>query len=177
MRALKPGGRRDRLALLAHKLVDSAIERRVRADLGQPLLGHGLKDSPGILGQLPKFGVQLTPQFVARMMPAPAQVQSQFHQRIVLRIVSHVPPRRNSCMTVATRLCQQYRASSLRQSYKHVDIRTIRDDATLEEPDAEAPRSSMLGSIQEHVQFLLLAFSSLIFIVDPIATIPDVSWC
>jgi multiple antibiotic resistance protein len=30
----------------------------------------------------------------------------------------------------------------------------------------------MLGFIQEHVQFLLLAFSSLIFIVDPIATIP-----
>ena len=30
----------------------------------------------------------------------------------------------------------------------------------------------MLGSIQEHIQFLLLAFSSLIFIVDPIATIP-----
>ena len=31
----------------------------------------------------------------------------------------------------------------------------------------------MLGSIQEHIQFLLLAFSSLIFIVDPIATIPS----
>ena len=30
----------------------------------------------------------------------------------------------------------------------------------------------MLGSLQEHIQFLLLAFSSLIFIVDPIATIP-----
>jgi len=30
----------------------------------------------------------------------------------------------------------------------------------------------MLGYIQEHIQFLLLAFSSLIFIVDPIATIP-----
>ena len=30
----------------------------------------------------------------------------------------------------------------------------------------------MLDAIQEHVQFLLLAFSSLIFIVDPIATIP-----
>jgi multiple antibiotic resistance protein len=33
-------------------------------------------------------------------------------------------------------------------------------------------KSRMLDSIQEHVQFLLLAFSSLIFIVDPIATIP-----
>jgi len=31
----------------------------------------------------------------------------------------------------------------------------------------------MLGSIQEHIQFLLLAFSSLFFIVDPIATIPS----
>lgn len=30
----------------------------------------------------------------------------------------------------------------------------------------------MLGSIQEHIQFLLLAFSSVFFIVDPIATIP-----
>jgi multiple antibiotic resistance protein len=30
----------------------------------------------------------------------------------------------------------------------------------------------MLDSVQEHLQFLLLAFSSLIFIVDPIATIP-----
>ena len=30
----------------------------------------------------------------------------------------------------------------------------------------------MLVHIQEHIQFLLLAFSSLIFIVDPIATIP-----
>jgi len=30
----------------------------------------------------------------------------------------------------------------------------------------------MLDSIQQNVQFLLLAFSSLIFIVDPIATIP-----
>ena len=30
----------------------------------------------------------------------------------------------------------------------------------------------MLGSIQEHLQFLLLAFSSVFFIVDPIATIP-----
>jgi multiple antibiotic resistance protein len=30
----------------------------------------------------------------------------------------------------------------------------------------------MLGSIQQNIQFLLLAFSSLIFIVDPIATIP-----
>ena len=30
----------------------------------------------------------------------------------------------------------------------------------------------MLGSVQEQLQFLLLAFSSLIFIVDPIATIP-----
>src|SRR5271155_4741402 len=31
----------------------------------------------------------------------------------------------------------------------------------------------MLDSIQEHIQFLLLAFSSMIFIVDPIATIPS----
>lgn len=31
----------------------------------------------------------------------------------------------------------------------------------------------MLGSIQEYVQFLLLAFSSLFFLVDPIATIPS----
>ncbi len=31
----------------------------------------------------------------------------------------------------------------------------------------------MLGSIQENIQFLLLAFSSLFFIVDPIATIPS----
>jgi multiple antibiotic resistance protein len=30
----------------------------------------------------------------------------------------------------------------------------------------------MLSSIQEHIQFLLLAFSSLFFIVDPIASIP-----
>jgi len=30
----------------------------------------------------------------------------------------------------------------------------------------------MLGSIQEHIQFLMLAFSSILFIVDPIATIP-----
>ena len=30
----------------------------------------------------------------------------------------------------------------------------------------------MLGSIQEHIQFLLLAFSSIFFIVDPIASIP-----
>src|ERR1700689_4891707 len=30
----------------------------------------------------------------------------------------------------------------------------------------------MLGSIQEHIEFLLLAFSSIFFIVDPIATIP-----
>lgn len=30
----------------------------------------------------------------------------------------------------------------------------------------------MLDSIQEHIQFLLLAFSSMFFIVDPIATIP-----
>src|SRR3984957_16093123 len=30
----------------------------------------------------------------------------------------------------------------------------------------------MLGSVKEFIQFLLLAFSSLIFIVDPIATIP-----
>jgi MarC family membrane protein len=32
--------------------------------------------------------------------------------------------------------------------------------------------SSMLDSIQAHVQFLVLAFSSVFFIVDPIATIP-----
>ncbi|MGP0070391.1 MAG: MarC family protein [Bryobacteraceae bacterium] len=44
-------------------------------------------------------------------------------------------------------------------------------NATLEERDAPAP-PGMLGSIQGHIQFLLLAFSSLIFIVDPIATIP-----
>jgi multiple antibiotic resistance protein len=31
----------------------------------------------------------------------------------------------------------------------------------------------MIGSIQEHIQFLLLAFSSVFFIVDPIATIPS----
>jgi multiple antibiotic resistance protein len=30
----------------------------------------------------------------------------------------------------------------------------------------------MLGSIQEHIEFLLLAFSSIFFIVDPIACIP-----
>jgi multiple antibiotic resistance protein len=30
----------------------------------------------------------------------------------------------------------------------------------------------MLGSIQGHIQFLLLAFSSILFIVDPIASIP-----
>jgi multiple antibiotic resistance protein len=46
-------------------------------------------------------------------------------------------------------------------------------NATLEEPDAIGGRGSfMLDYIQQHVQFLLLAFSSLIFIVDPIATIP-----
>jgi multiple antibiotic resistance protein len=32
---------------------------------------------------------------------------------------------------------------------------------------------SMIGSLQQNIQFLLLAFSSLIFIVDPIATIPS----
>ena len=31
----------------------------------------------------------------------------------------------------------------------------------------------MIGSIQENIQFLLLAFSSVFFIVDPIATIPS----
>jgi multiple antibiotic resistance protein len=52
-------------------------------------------------------------------------------------------------------------------------IWTIEDDATLERLDANAPAPAcMLDSIQEHIQFLLLAFSSLIFIVDPIATIP-----
>jgi multiple antibiotic resistance protein len=30
----------------------------------------------------------------------------------------------------------------------------------------------MLGTLQNHIQFVLLAFSSLLFIVDPIATIP-----
>jgi multiple antibiotic resistance protein len=33
-------------------------------------------------------------------------------------------------------------------------------------------RYSVLGSIQEHIEFLLLAFSSIFFIVDPIACIP-----
>jgi len=31
----------------------------------------------------------------------------------------------------------------------------------------------MLGALQDHIQFVLLAFSSLLFIVDPIATIPS----
>jgi multiple antibiotic resistance protein len=35
------------------------------------------------------------------------------------------------------------------------------------------PAFRMLGLIQEHVQFLLLAFTSMIFIVDPIACIPS----
>lgn len=54
-----------------------------------------------------------------------------------------------------------------------VDIWTIRDDATLERSRADAAAiESMLGSIQDEAQFLLLAFSSVFFIVDPLASIP-----
>src|ERR1700721_2230289 len=81
------------------------------------------------------------------MMPAPTQVQSQFHQRIVLGIVGHMPP-----------VSREYVAPELQMPI----FGQRRCDTG----------SCMLDFIQKHVQFLLLSFSSLIFIVDPIATIP-----
>jgi hypothetical protein len=41
-----------------------------------------LENNPGIFGEIPKPGVNLSPHFIGRMIPGPAHIESQFGKRI-----------------------------------------------------------------------------------------------
>ena len=80
MGLLKPCGRLQILTLGAyvvfHLLAKSAIGRQRLEFSPRGSLQH----DPGIIGQVPEFRIDLTPQLVGGMIPGPPQVQGQIEQ-------------------------------------------------------------------------------------------------
>ena len=79
---LKPGGRTRRLPAGFHQ----AVHIFPKNGVGQYALNlvprDRLQDDPGILRDLPQFGIKLAPHFVGRMIPRPAHVQRKLRQGI-----------------------------------------------------------------------------------------------
>jgi len=81
-RLLKPGGRPGPVALGAKEFFDLPLEDRISQQALELVPGNGLKRHPGIVGQLPEFGVESLPHFIGGMAPRPVQVQRQFSERL-----------------------------------------------------------------------------------------------
>ena len=79
---LKPGGRRRRLTRLFHQAVNFFTENWIGQHALDLVARDRLQHDPGVMRDLPQFGIQRPPHFVGRMIPRPAHIQRQFRQRI-----------------------------------------------------------------------------------------------
>ena len=82
MVALKPGGRFRRLAAGFHQVIYVLPESGIGQHALDPVARDRLQDDPGVVRDLPKLRIKLSPHFVGGMVPRPVHIQGEFRQRI-----------------------------------------------------------------------------------------------
>jgi len=77
---LKPTGRGRRLPLGLHQAVEHSAKVRIGQGMRQVFARDGLEHHAGVVRERPQRGIEPSPQFVATVIPRPAQVHGQFGQ-------------------------------------------------------------------------------------------------
>ena len=79
---LKPCGRLRRLPPGPHQVVHILAKYGIGQHALDLVTRNRLQDDPGVMRDVPQFGIKLPPDFVGRMIPRPPQIQGQLRQRI-----------------------------------------------------------------------------------------------
>ena len=79
---LKPRGRLRRLPSGFDQVIDVLAENGIGQHALDLVARDRLQDDPGVVRDLPQFGIKLPPHFVGGMIPRPAHIQGQFRQGI-----------------------------------------------------------------------------------------------
>jgi hypothetical protein len=79
---LKPRGRLRRLPAGFDQPIDVFAKSGVGQHFVDLVTRCRLQDDPGVIRDLPQFGIKLPPNFVGSVVPRPSQIQSEFRQRI-----------------------------------------------------------------------------------------------
>ena len=79
---LKPRRLRQRLPPALHQAVDVFAKNGIGQHALDSVARNRLQNNPGVMRDLPQFGIKLPPHFVASMIPRPAHIQRQLRQGI-----------------------------------------------------------------------------------------------
>ena len=79
---LKPRGRLQRFPPGLHQAINVLAKNGVGQHALDPVARDRLQDHPGVMRDLPQFGIKLPPHFVGGMIPRPAQIQGKLRQGI-----------------------------------------------------------------------------------------------
>lgn len=82
MMLLKPSGRLRRLTLGPDQSINLLAESGIAKQTLNLILRDSLQHDPRIVSEFPERGIKLPPYFVGRVIPRPAQIQSQLGQGI-----------------------------------------------------------------------------------------------
>jgi hypothetical protein len=80
MTLLEPVLRPEFLASHIDQLIEVLAKRDIRQPSIETFKRYGLQNHLGVTGDLPKIGIQLTPDVFACVIPLPAQIQRQLRQ-------------------------------------------------------------------------------------------------
>ena len=79
---LKPRGRLRSLPAGFDQAIDVFPENGIGQYVLDLIARGGLQDDPGVMRDLPQFGIKLPPHFVGGMIPRPTHIQGEFRQGI-----------------------------------------------------------------------------------------------
>ena len=79
---LKPRGRLRRLPAGFDQAIDVFPENGIGQHALDLVARDRLQDDPGVMRDLPQFGIELPPHFVGSVIPRPAHIQGEFRQGI-----------------------------------------------------------------------------------------------
>jgi len=82
MTLLKPHRRLQRLPPFLHQAIDVFAKNGIGQHALDPIARDRLQNNPGVMRDLPQFGIELPPHFVGGMIPRPTHIQGQLRQGI-----------------------------------------------------------------------------------------------
>ena len=77
---LKPRGRRRRLPAGLYQIIYVFAENGIAQHAFDPVPRDRLQHHPGVMRDLPQFGIELPPHIVGGMIPRPVHIQGEFRQ-------------------------------------------------------------------------------------------------
>ncbi len=79
---LKPCGGLQSLPPGLHQAIDVLAKTRIGQHALDPVTRDRLQHDPGVMRELPQYGIKLPPHFIGGMIPRPTHIQGEFRQRI-----------------------------------------------------------------------------------------------